>query len=155
MWGKNMKRKIICISLIVFSILLVGCNNNSKNNNSKYSNLQSKYIEICEKYKDKPLTKNTIEEIVGLKALSYNKGEGEDCNSYTFIVDDEEFLILTDNKDDKLVLANYKKDPEIDLAYCTKKEAYVGDYTYGFTTKVKQNTLENQKQLIDKYLNEK
>ncbi|WP_343101980.1 hypothetical protein [Romboutsia sp. MSSM.1001216sp_RTP31141st1_G3_RTP31141_220114] len=32
---------------------------------------------------------------------------------------------------------------------------YVGDYIYGFTTKVKQNTLENQKQLLNKYINEK
>lgn len=145
-----MMKKIVCISLIIFSILLVGCNHESQ-----YSKLLAKYIKICEQYSNKPLPKNTIEEIIELKTSSYNKGKGEDFNSYIFTSDDEELTILTDNKTDKLAFINYNKVNEVDLSYSTKKDTSIGDSKYGFTSKFNLDTLDKQKYLLNKYLNKK
>lgn len=147
-----MRKKIIYIMVLTFIVAssLVGCN--SKLNHSE---LLSKYIEINKDYTEEKLTKNRIQEIIGLDTSIYEEGDENKFNTYTYSINDEELIILTDNKTDELVFIKYNKLNEIDLVNSLREGTDMGGYKPGFTSKFEINTFDNQEDLLNIYLKNK
>lgn len=143
-----MSKKIInvVISVLIVMLSVVGCTSDSK-----YSDLLTKYIEINNDYTNQQITKENIENIVGLPFSSYEEGNENDLNSYTYIVDEEELVISTDNED-KLVFIKYNKSNEIEMVNSLIEGTSIGGYKPGFTSKFEIKDLDTQKKLLDNYM---
>ena len=141
-------KKIINVVILVLVVMLsfVGCGSDSK-----YSDLLTKYIEINDDYINEKITKENIEDIVGLPFSSYEEGNENDLNSYIYIADDEELVISTDNED-KLVFIKYNKLNEIEMVNSLMEGTSIGGYKPGFTSKFEIKDLDIQKKLLDNYM---
>ena len=142
-------KKIINVAILVLIVIFssVGCSSDSK-----YSDLLTKYIEINNDYINQKITKEIMENIVGLPFSSYEEGNENDLNSYIYSVDDEELVISTDNND-KLVFIKYNKLNEIELVNSLIDGTSIGGYKPGFTSKFEIKDLNTQKELLDSYIN--
>ena len=142
-------KKIINVAILVLIVIFssVGCSSDSK-----YSDLLTKYIEINNDYTNQKITKEIIENIVGLSFSSYEEGNENDLNSYIYSFDDEELVISTDNND-KLVFIKYNKLNEIELVNSLIDGTSIGGYKPGFTSKFEIKDLNTQKELLDSYIN--
>ena len=76
-------KKIINVAILVLIVIFssVGCSSDSK-----YSDLLTKYIEINNDYINQKITKEIMENIVGLPFSFYEEGNENDLNSYIYIV---------------------------------------------------------------------
>lgn len=143
----NKKSKYISLSLIfiLFMFMLIGCSKQEK-----YTKFQNAYFEISSKAdSNETFTKESLEKIIGSQG-----NKASDINTYLFNSEDESIMIGL-NSENKLDVIQYEKPGKIKLVNCLVDDTNIGGYTKGFTSEIKLDNLESQKNLFNSSLNSK
>lgn len=144
-------KKKIKILLIILAVLIVGILSLCYNKKTSYTNFQTKYLEICERSSSESFTLKQLEKILDSKVSKTYKGNNENSNSYTFSVNDEELLILTNSNNDTLEFIQYNQFGNFELTYSSIQGTDIGGYKPGYTGKYNSSNFENQKKQLKIY----
>ncbi|TAN65026.1 hypothetical protein WS9_013025 [Paraclostridium sordellii 8483] len=143
----NKKSKYISLSLIfvLFMFMLIGCSKQEK-----YTKFQNAYFEISRKAEsNQTFSKENLEKIIGSQG-----NKASDINTYLFNSEDESIMIGL-NKENKLDIIQYEKPGKIKLVNSLVDDTNIGGYTKGFSSEIKLDNLESQKNLFSSSLNSK
>lgn len=143
----NKKSKYISLSLIftLFIFVFIGCTKQEK-----YTKFQNAYFEISSKAEsNETFSKESLEKIIGSQS-----NKASDIKTYLFESEDESIMIGL-NSENKLDIVQYEKPGKIKLVNCLVDDTNIGGYTKGFTSEIKLNNLESQKNLFSSSLNSK